>query len=76
MARIFVSVTPDTKDDCPLPTTPDPMPVEQVGNHINEWLAAYSIQGYYRNARCQQIPLDQITFKIEQVPCDESGVPL
>ena len=70
---VYVYVTPDTHDGCPMPTTPDPMPVEQVGKHINEWLAQYSDQGYYRNARQQPIPLTHITFKVEQVTVGLGG---
>lgn len=57
-------VIPETMDGCELPTQPEPIPLEQVGKHLSEWLARYQVQGYYSNARMERIGLDEITFSV------------
>jgi hypothetical protein len=57
-------VIAETRDDCELPTTPQPMDLESVGQHIAEFLAMRRPQGFFLNCRQERIPLDMLGFRV------------
>ena len=63
---------PETRDGCELPTTPEPMLLEEIGAHLAVWLDRFRLQGYYSNCKQERIPLDGISFRIQ--PEDSHGI--
>lgn len=62
-------VCPDGRDDCEIPTSPDPMPLCEVGAHIAILRKMYLRQGYFSNARQERIAPSELCFKL--VPYEE-----
>ncbi len=60
-------VIAETRDDCELPTTPEPMELELIGQHIAGFLAMRRPQGFFLNCRQERIPLDMLGFRIVPV---------
>ena len=61
-------VIAESRDSCELPTTPEPIEPEQVGDNIADFLAARRSQGYFLNCNGERIPLDELAFRV--VPAD------
>lgn len=57
-------VIPESRDGCALPTTPDPMPLCDVGTHLDLWLHRFDLQGYFSNCRQERIPLHELSFRV------------
>ena len=57
-------VIAESRDDAELPTSHEPMEIEQVGQHIAEFLAVRRAQGYFLNCNQERIPLDALSFRI------------
>jgi hypothetical protein len=57
-------VIAETRDDCELPTTPEPMELELIGQHIAEFLAMRRAQGFFLNCRQERIPLGTLCFRV------------
>lgn len=57
-------VIAETRDDCEVPTTPEPMELESVGQHIAEFLAIRRAQGFFLNCRQERIPLEKLGFRL------------
>ena len=54
----------ESRDDCELPTTAEPIELVQVGEQIADFLAARRPQGYFLNCEQQRIPLDALGFRV------------
>lgn len=56
----------DLRDDCSgIPTTPDPMPLSEVGAHMVTWLTArMEYQGYISNARMERLQPPDIEWHV------------
>ena len=57
-------VIAESRDDSELPTTPEPMEIEEVGQHIAQFLAVRRAQGYFLNCGQERIPLHALSFRI------------
>lgn|GEM_PF-4703683 len=53
-----------------LPTTPDPMPLQSIGEHCAQWLQRYEAQGYYSSVD-GRVALDEISFRIEPAETEQ-----
>ena len=47
-----------------IPIHPDPVALALTGKVIAGWLKRFERQGYFRNARKEAVPLDEISFSI------------
>lgn len=54
----------ESRDDCDLPTTPEPMHLSQIGEHLARTVGMYERQGYFSNCRQERIPIAALTFRI------------
>lgn len=60
--KYFVMI--ESRDGVQMPTTPEPMDMTHVGEHIELRLSIYRRQGYFSNARQERIPVDSLEFRI------------
>lgn len=73
--KLYIAI-PNTGDGCSMPTSPEAMPLADIGAHLERWLKGYEHQGYFSNCRRERIPLDKLTFTIEYagLDADENNV--
>lgn len=45
-------------------TSPEPIELAEVGQHLEDWLRIRIRQGFYSNARQQRIPIAELQFKL------------
>lgn len=61
-------VIPETRDGCDMPTWSEPLPLDQISAHIEEWIKRYERQGYYSNCNHERLVLDEMTFRLVPDP--------
>ena len=57
-------VIAESLDDSELPTSAEPMEIQQVGQHIAAFLAIRQAQGYFLNCNQERIPLHALRFRV------------
>lgn len=60
--RYFVVV--HASDGANIPTRPAPIALDEVSNHLHQFLSQFRRNGYYLNARRERLPLHHLSFTL------------
>jgi hypothetical protein len=64
MKTLLYEVYPVVPSEFTFPLTPEPVPLKAACEILQSQMQVLGIQGFWRNARGERIPLNEVGFKI------------